>query len=415
MAHEYLGRNICVNYNFEDEPDTATLHNIDRRFWYAFETGLAMRLVADFGKEIPQALLMNHQAAFSFLSGATARPQLVNYPTRMPIGRGNKRIWNKFRRFFPNTAEPDTSCDISKIMYIDDIKDFVESFAAFLAENEDLTSYTLDVDDGLEVISESFSSPDVTYRLKAITGGIQNIKIVGTAQTDDVDYIEDCTFRADYETTFNATFGLGDNEGTAAGGATLTDGTLDLTSGTGKYIQYSGVANMPNGNIACIRINWIPNYSGSPLSNNTIFFSAVSISDLDNMIFIFHDTFGRLCYRAYDQDGNTIIDVQELIAVTSGTAYEIELNLDYDTGSNLLFLDGNLLNTDTTLANATNRDVIYIGDVFSTGIDCYIEEVTIFDAIQHTAPYTATGTTEPEPNVRVETRIKQIQVIEAPL
>ena len=37
MAEEFFGRNINVNYAFEDEPDPNTPHTMARKYWYGFE------------------------------------------------------------------------------------------------------------------------------------------------------------------------------------------------------------------------------------------------------------------------------------------------------------------------------------------------------------------------------------------
>ena len=50
MAEEFDGRNICTGYNFEDDPDVNSLHNMERKFWGPYKAILATRLLADFGK-----------------------------------------------------------------------------------------------------------------------------------------------------------------------------------------------------------------------------------------------------------------------------------------------------------------------------------------------------------------------------
>ena len=53
---EFEERDICVNYAFEDTPDTGTPHNMERKHWFGFETNLALRLLMDFGKPVPPTL-----------------------------------------------------------------------------------------------------------------------------------------------------------------------------------------------------------------------------------------------------------------------------------------------------------------------------------------------------------------------
>jgi hypothetical protein len=36
MAAEFEGRNIITDYNFEQNPQTGSKHNLERKFWYAY-------------------------------------------------------------------------------------------------------------------------------------------------------------------------------------------------------------------------------------------------------------------------------------------------------------------------------------------------------------------------------------------
>jgi hypothetical protein len=51
MMEEFFGLNIDVKYFFEDEPDSNTLHNVERKYWNGLKALLADRLLADFGTE----------------------------------------------------------------------------------------------------------------------------------------------------------------------------------------------------------------------------------------------------------------------------------------------------------------------------------------------------------------------------
>ena len=411
MAHEYLARNICVDYNFEDEPDTSSLHNIDRKFWYAFETGLAMRLIADYGKTIPEALKMNHQSAFSMLSNATVKTRMLSYPSRMPIGRGNRRIWRKMWRYYPATEKSDLSCAVSTKMYIDDIRDFTECFQAYLDDLEEIVSYTLEADDGLEIISESLSSPDITYRVKALSAGIQKIKIIATAQTVSDESLTDGTFYANYTSNIDAAWGSGSFTGTGYFGAVINDdGYLDLTGGIVKYASYDGTLNVPDGNIGCIRIKFIPNYSGTPTSNIAIFSSDDSSTD-QSLIYIYHDSVAGDLTAVYFTDSGVLIgSITNTFSPVSGETYEIEFNWDFTAGNTQLFLDGVSQGTDVSLATTDTRTTLFVGaDNVATAItDCYIDEIVVFSTVQHLTDYTPY-----EVPTRIETREKEIQVIEA--
>jgi len=191
MAHEYGARNICVGYNFEDDPDLNSLHNMEPKYWFSFSACLAMRLATDFGKGKPDRLDPTLQqkaaTAFSFLSSDTAMVRPVAYPSRQPVGAGNDRWgYSRFWRYYPPAVQAPLEC-ATNTMYLDDINDFTEHFDAWLASGETVSSYALTADTGLTVQSESLTSPDIDYRIKAEgtnenTGNaLLQVKIVATS------------------------------------------------------------------------------------------------------------------------------------------------------------------------------------------------------------------------------------------
>lgn len=180
MMAEFFGRNICVNYNFEDTPDPNTDHNVDRKHWFSIETNLAMRTLADFGKEIPPTLLGYARAGYSFLSASTAPRKQVPYPHRQPRGSGSTLRFNRFQRYYRPQAEAPQSCE-SNTMYVDDINDFVESFESYLKDPETVSSYTIEADTELTIVSSSLTSPNVDYQIRADEAGdLFQVKIIAT-------------------------------------------------------------------------------------------------------------------------------------------------------------------------------------------------------------------------------------------
>jgi len=162
MAAELAGRNINTNYAFEDTPDPNTPHNMERKFWHSYDVLLAVRLMPDYGKgERPDvALLRQGSAGFSFLSSATAKVNQVQYPNRMPIGSGSTG------KFFQTQSEAPSS-SLTKTMYVDDIRTFVEHFDSILETGETIASYTIEANTGLTINSDSLATPDVTYNVTA--------------------------------------------------------------------------------------------------------------------------------------------------------------------------------------------------------------------------------------------------------
>lgn len=412
MASEFQGRNICVGYNFEQTPDTSSLHNLDRQVWYAFETNLAMRLLADFGKEAPASLARNCAASMSFLSQVAADPQMLPYPSRMPIGRGNK-YYHRPWRYYPVTESAEI-CDTT--MIVGDVDSFIEDYSAWLNNLEELTSFTIESSgSGLEVLSSSLSGSQINYELEAISVGLYTIEIVAESEIPATYEDEDFTFVANYEVDEHATWALGSATGTLNGTAAVTGGQLDLTGDVSSYASYSGTYNVPDGNLGCVRINVIPNYSGSP-PTDYVFFSSDSNNDGLNRINIYHDTTGNIIVSLSDSAGATKGFVFAAFAPVAGTEYEIELNWDFDTGLTQLFLNGVSQGTDTRTATATTRGNIYVGTdalTQSTVMDAYIEELSIYSTVQHTADYTPEALADLGAITRATTRTTQVYVVEA--
>ncbi len=185
MAGEWFGRNIEAGYNFEDEPDPNTDSNVPRMFKQAFSTNLAVRLIPDFNKQVPQVLIVQAAQSLSNLSGRSAvnRLKQVNYPSRQPRGSGNTLRYNRWNRFYRNQPDAPNSSFTNKIR-IGDTDDFVEHFDAYLNGTEIISSFTIEADQGLTLGVSSNDTPDITYRVtgksNATQGAFQRVKIVIT-------------------------------------------------------------------------------------------------------------------------------------------------------------------------------------------------------------------------------------------
>lgn len=166
MAAEWATRNICTNYNFEDDPQPNSPTNVKRGFKQAFSTNLAVRLIPDFNKAVPATLQLQASQSLSNLSSATAQVRQVQYPRRQPRGSGSTLRYNRWNRYYRPQDEAPLSCATNK-MDIGDINDFTEHFDAYLNDGETLASYVLQADSGLTILSQSLGSPDINYRVRA--------------------------------------------------------------------------------------------------------------------------------------------------------------------------------------------------------------------------------------------------------
>lgn len=165
MVAEWESSNIGLGYTFEDEPSANTPHNIPRWAWHGVAASLALRLVVDFGKEPSQMLLAQASQGASSICARTSIVRPVQAPTRMPLGRGNR--WNRHIKYYHPADQAPPSAKTVR-MFVDDINDFVEHFDSFLVSPEDISTYTIEATDGLTIVSNSLTSPDIFYRIKAI-------------------------------------------------------------------------------------------------------------------------------------------------------------------------------------------------------------------------------------------------------
>lgn len=173
MAAEWESRNICIAYNFEDEPDVNSASGVALKHENAVATNLAMRLVHDYGLQAPPTLMAQATQGASFVSVDTAIVEPLPYPSRQPVGSRNSLFTRGTRRFYPQTTQIDTGCATKK-MYIGDTNDFIESWSSYLQVGEDIASYVLSADTGLTVVSQSLSTPNVNFRINAVGVSPQN-------------------------------------------------------------------------------------------------------------------------------------------------------------------------------------------------------------------------------------------------
>tara|TARA_R110002020_G_scaffold461823_1_gene680977 strand:+ start:9842 stop:10561 length:720 start_codon:yes stop_codon:yes gene_type:complete len=193
MMDELFARNICVNYNFEDEPDLNSKTNVERFAKQMMATNLALRLSQDFNKSPNPSLIAAASSSLSTVSGVAARNLMesVNYPGRQPIGSGNSRYGGRWRRFYPAYQEAPANCDTNEIL-IGEINDYVERFGPWLKAEESIDSYTISAESGLIIESSSVSGENIDYRVKAAgvgdsVNGFSCVKIVVTSTVGRVD------------------------------------------------------------------------------------------------------------------------------------------------------------------------------------------------------------------------------------
>lgn len=180
---------ICVGYNFEENPDLNSESGISRGTNNMAGTNLAIALAASFNKPVNPSL---DNLAGRAMSGVTAkvasdRARQVLPSARMPVGSGY-RYRNRHRQFErPEVLAPNT-CSTNR-MVIDDVNTFTESFHSYLV-GETIASFTIEASAGLTVLTSSNNDDVVTYRVQANqpsgVGSFNKLIIVITTSTGRV-------------------------------------------------------------------------------------------------------------------------------------------------------------------------------------------------------------------------------------
>ncbi len=182
MAAEWAKRNICSNYNFEDQPDPNSETWVDRAYAYAFSTNLAVRLIPDFNKQVPQTLISQASQSLSNMSAITALERLnqIAPPSTMPTGSGNTLWSERWYRFYRNINQAPNSCK-TKIMVVGNVNDYFEDYETYLRDNEYIASFDIIVDPGLVLVSSETDGDRVDYRIEAagssLNGGFSQLTI----------------------------------------------------------------------------------------------------------------------------------------------------------------------------------------------------------------------------------------------
>ena len=134
MMGEFRGVGLCLGYNFEDTPDVNSPDGLDIKYRNMVKTNLAVRLIPDFNKAVPQKLLDQASQSYSKVSGMVALDNIkqVQPPSRMPVGSGH-RIRSRYQRFNYPQLMPENTCE-TKRMTVGDINDYSEDFITVFSE-----------------------------------------------------------------------------------------------------------------------------------------------------------------------------------------------------------------------------------------------------------------------------------------
>lgn len=171
-----------IGYKFEATPNPNTVSGIPAYANLAIALGLALSLAPAYGKA-PESLIRQAAAAMNTLIGRCARPRRVSYPSRQPLGMGNKSF-NNLYSFMPEASNAPTSPQTEQ-MNIGDIKKFTIDFSSDMPSAATISSYLNTQSSGLTVTSVSQSLMAISFTVKATVSGYQQILFTATANTGE--------------------------------------------------------------------------------------------------------------------------------------------------------------------------------------------------------------------------------------
>lgn len=191
LAAEWEGSNICIGYNFEAEPDANASSNVHPKYILALSKSLAVTLIPDFNKVVPQTLINEADGLRARASAFSAAENLrmVQPSRRMPRGEVETLKFNRWQRFQRAEAKPPADCE-TNVMLIGEINDYFEDFNAYLRNSEEIQSFNIVADTGIDIESSELNAiinTRVNYQIKAVSnsqeGGWKQVKI--TIQTTE--------------------------------------------------------------------------------------------------------------------------------------------------------------------------------------------------------------------------------------
>lgn len=178
LMDELKSRNMDTGYNVLD-PDLNSPSGLQSWMNYAISSSLALRVCSDFGIEPPASLVALSNSAMSNLSARLARVNEVQYPSRAPVGSGQRWL-GRFRghygqaAYYPNT--PDTQKAVQNA-----VGHYPVDFGPYLQIGESIASFVYTQTSGINVTSAVQSENLVTFTIEfqASVSGQVNITATG--------------------------------------------------------------------------------------------------------------------------------------------------------------------------------------------------------------------------------------------
>lgn len=167
MAELYEQRGLNIGYNFQESPALGQESGVSMGNFLMVTTNLALRLVPDFGKQVPGQLMSQAAASLSGAIGVSAARNLrqIQPPFRMPLGNGNTFRWLFWNRYSVPVSEAPAGSATNNMLQGETLA-FREDYSAWL-EGASIVSYDILVDPLLTLDSSANNSPIIDYTLTA--------------------------------------------------------------------------------------------------------------------------------------------------------------------------------------------------------------------------------------------------------
>jgi len=201
-------------------------------------------------------------------------------------------------------------------------------------------------------------------------------------------------FYAGYDEDVDGDWSDGTVTGVPVGGASVLAGKLELTYDDLRYVDYnSNVLPTDTSKKFCVRWEWSPNYSGTPLTPMVPFvWSDASLSNNGLTSFVHQATTGNLRINLWDEIATPLNIDFGVWSPVLGTEYEFELNVDLLNGRTRLFIDG--VQFGATSASISSR--VATPTYFRVGANSTltlpsnfsINNILVFEYPQHITDYT---------------------------
>jgi hypothetical protein len=181
---------------------------------------------------------------------------------------------------------------------------------------------------------------------------------------------------------------------TAFNGAAISNGKLNLSNGSNAYARNSDGNNYAQNGQGCFRMKMTPGWTGNPGANQH-FFDLSNNVNVFNSINLYYDPSGNWALIIASDSGTLAsVVLNDPGRFTAGVECEIELNVDVVNGLHELYVDGELIFSDTSTGTYTPVLPLIgmrIGDSL-IGLDAVTDYETrdfqYFSQPQHTAEFT---------------------------